>query len=88
MSSPIRIQLGKNVRKVRYEIGMTQQQFADGLGVNIRYAQRIETGEANIGPDVITGLPAVLGAHYDVLTLGIPRNPDDWRKMKGPKRTD
>ncbi len=35
----------KNLRKARREAGLTQQQLADKLGIDIRYYKSIESGE-------------------------------------------
>ena len=47
----IRAQLkrfGANVRRERYVQGLTQQQFAELVDLNVRTVQKIEAGEINI----------------------------------------
>ncbi|MCP4366949.1 MAG: helix-turn-helix transcriptional regulator [Deltaproteobacteria bacterium] len=44
----------KKFKKIRLELGLTQQQFADRLRTNIRQVQRWENGETKItGPTSI-----------------------------------
>lgn len=40
--------LGKSIKKVRKEIGITQENMAEMLGSDYKYYQRIESGKANI----------------------------------------
>jgi transcriptional regulator with XRE-family HTH domain len=40
--------IGKNLRRVRVQHGMTQESLSRAVGLNIRTLQRIEAGKTNI----------------------------------------
>ena len=53
MPSRIRVVLGRNVCRLRNRRDMSQEELAAKLETNRRYVQRIESGEANVGPLLI-----------------------------------
>ena len=48
-----------------------------------RYVQRIENGEANVGPDIVTGIHVALQVPYAELYQGEPEDLSDWERMRG-----
>jgi transcriptional regulator with XRE-family HTH domain len=64
-------EFGKAVRRARVQQGMTQQQLADIVGIDIRNIQRIEAAEINPVMTTIAGLQKALRCSWEVL-LGKP----------------
>jgi transcriptional regulator with XRE-family HTH domain len=60
MKSPLRQRLGKRIRELRKERGMSQEAFADKCGYTRAYMSRIETGTARLSIDAIEVLSAAL----------------------------
>lgn len=57
----------KNLKEARQKAGMTQQQMADKLEINLRHYQKIEYGEI-VGSFVIwDALEDMLGIHQRIL---------------------
>lgn len=56
--------VGQNVKKVRLEKGLTQEQFSELSGFSQQYLSGLETGRRN--PTVVTvyELAQALGVHY------------------------
>jgi transcriptional regulator with XRE-family HTH domain len=65
---------------------MTQERLAELLDISRRYVQRIEKGEANLGADILFGLPLALNVSWDELREAMPRTLSDWWRMKGKKK--
>ncbi len=59
--------LGANVRRERYARGMTQQQLAELVDLNIRTIQKIEGGEINILVTTFVRLQKALKCDWDKL---------------------
>ena len=56
-----------NLKKARREAGLTQQQMADKLGLNVRHYQKIEYGEINGSFAVWDALEDLFGVHQRIL---------------------
>ncbi len=52
---------GKNLRLIRKEKGITQEQLAFDVGVELRQIGRIERGEINTGINSVFKIAKVLG---------------------------
>ena len=52
--------LGENVRKMRTELGMTQNEFAERTALSVSFIQNIETGKRWAGPDTLAILARAL----------------------------
>jgi len=52
--------LAKNVRRVRMNTGMTQEELAEYVGIYRTYLSRIESGQANPSLSVIIALAIAL----------------------------
>lgn len=48
MSNELQKALGRNLRKRREELGLSQEKFADQLGYHRTYAGALERGERNV----------------------------------------
>ena len=53
----------KNLKEARQRAGMTQQQMADELNINIRHYQKIESGEIGGSFDTWNALEDMFGIH-------------------------
>jgi DNA-binding XRE family transcriptional regulator len=48
-----RKRLGKRLRELRVERGLTQEQAAEMIGIHAKYMPRVEAGRANLTVDVL-----------------------------------
>lgn len=53
----------KNLKKARMEVGMTQQQMADKLGISLVYYQKIESGDRTGDFTIWDDLEDITGIH-------------------------
>lgn len=60
----------ERMKSVRMLLGMTQKQFAEGLGISREGYQKLERGENNISMDVLEKLKYVYGISADYLLYG------------------
>lgn len=68
MSDPLRVVVGRNVRRIRVARGYSQEAFADAvLNVNRTYAGRMERGQTNLSLDALDRLAETLGVDPRVL---------------------
>jgi transcriptional regulator with XRE-family HTH domain len=59
--SDVACKFGEEVRELRLQQGMTQQQVADACGLDITYVGGIERGQRNPTLGVMHGLASILG---------------------------
>ncbi len=45
-------QIGKNLKKARKKVGLTQEQVAEKAGIHVSYYSRIERGVVNMSGEV------------------------------------
>ena len=57
----------ERLKEARQKAGMTQQQIADELGLNLRHYQKIEYGEIGGSFEVWDALEDMLGIHQRIL---------------------
>lgn len=50
--------VAKTVRKRRKELGLSQEAFAERVGVNVRHFQKIEAAEVNLTLETLCALAA------------------------------
>jgi transcriptional regulator with XRE-family HTH domain len=53
--------VGRNLRRIRLERGLSQEAFADTIGVHRTYASGIERGERNLTLKSLEGIAARVG---------------------------
>ena len=58
--NPIDVHLGRRLRQARSAIGLTQQQFADRLGVSVQQLQKYERGSNRISASRLYQMSHVL----------------------------
>jgi transcriptional regulator with XRE-family HTH domain len=61
--------VGRRVAELRQELGLTQERFAENLGVHPRYLARIERGGQNLTLHRLVWLAGHLGVHASDLML-------------------
>ncbi len=71
--------VGRRVAELRIEREMTQQQFADELGVSVQYVQRIEQGGQNLTIRLLVELAEAL----DVDVTAVFQPPKSVRPRRG-----
>ena len=57
----------RNLKEARQNAGMTQQQMADRLNLNLRHYQKIEYGEITGSFEIWDALEDYLGIHQRIL---------------------
>lgn len=60
MSNELQKALGRNLRKRREELGLSQEKFADQLGYHRTYAGALERGERNVSLKSLEHLATLL----------------------------
>ncbi len=60
--------LGRELARLRFERGLTQEELADALGVTRRYIYELETGRPNLFATRLFELLRELGAHLEVIS--------------------
>ena len=60
----------ERMKELRLLLGMTQKQFAEGLGISREGYQKLERGENNISMDVLEKVKYVYGISADYLLYG------------------
>jgi transcriptional regulator with XRE-family HTH domain len=66
-----RNRLGRRIRKLREQKGVSQEEFAAMCGVNRSYMGRIERGELNLTLETLQKLGSPLGTSVSALLRGI-----------------
>lgn len=61
------MEIGSRIRARRTELGLTQQELADELGVTHQHVSRIETDQAAPSLDLLVALSAKLGTSAEWL---------------------
>lgn len=65
--------LGKKIKKHRQELGLTQQQFAEKIGISQVYLSQVETGVRLPSEDMVERIQAGLNVTQDQLTPKLTR---------------
>lgn len=62
MTNELQNALGRNLKRRRAELGLSQEKFAEMLGYHRTYAGALERGEKNLSLQSLETLAAALGA--------------------------
>ena len=65
----------RNLKEARQNAGMTQQQMADRLNLNLRHYQKIEYGEITGSFEIWDALEDYLVIHQRILRANLSNNP-------------
>ena len=71
MTTTIVKKFGKQVRKLRLDRGLTQEQLGDKCGLDLTYIGRIERGEQNSSLIVVAAIAKGLGVSVEALFKGL-----------------
>ncbi len=71
MSHLVDIHVGKRIRQKRSEIGMTQQQLAQAVGVKFQQIQKYETGSNRVSASRLWEIASVLDVKISFFFEGI-----------------
>ena len=58
------------IKELRLDQGLTQEAFADVLGVTLRYQQRLESASRSIPVELLAEISEKFGISLDYLVLG------------------
>lgn len=62
-----RQRIGKRIKELREEVGMTQDQLADKTGLLKPNISRIESGKYSTGQDILSKIASALGKKLDIV---------------------
>lgn len=65
-------ELGRRIRRLRKEVGLTQEQLAEDAGLDRSYIGGIERGERNITFSVLCQIAKALNVDIANVTSGLP----------------
>lgn len=77
MTGDLQRQVGRRIRELREERGLSQEKLAEQLGNHRTYIGAIERGERNMSTQVIETLAAQLKVHTDDLLCSRGPHKDD-----------
>ncbi len=69
MNSDFYVKLGKNIKKRRKELGLTQQQLADKMNISLNFMGKIEVAFSKPSLDTLIEFADVLETTVSNLTL-------------------
>ena len=69
---PINVEIGQNVKRVRENAGLTQESFAEMLGLGVKHVSAIECGAAGLSFATLQRISTVLSVPADMLLFGTP----------------
>lgn len=81
--------LGRELARLRYERGLTQEELADALGVTRRYIYELETARPNLFATRLFELLRELGAHLEVVSTpdsSLSTDPDGLPRPSPPNQ--
>ena len=67
---PINVEIGQNVKRVRESAGLTQESFAEMLGLGVKHVSAIECGAAGLSLATLQRICTVLSVPADMLLFG------------------
>lgn len=67
---PINIEVGRYVKQCREEAGLTQEVFAERIGLGVKHVSAIECGAVGVSLSTLRRMSRVLSVPADVLLFG------------------
>lgn len=67
MRRKLKYVVGENIRRIRHQRGLTQEQLAEELGLSVRYLAGVERGERNLSLDTLDDLAERLRVQTEAL---------------------
>lgn len=68
--------IGDRIKRERLELGLTQRQLADAVGVGVPHISKVEAGRENPGDPLLRSLAKVFKVDADELFIVARRVPD------------
>ena len=62
------VALGRELARLRYDRGLTQDELAEALGISRRYVYELESGRPNLFATRLFELLREVGAHLEVVS--------------------
>lgn len=84
----VRERIGRNIRQLRVNLGLSQERLALESGIDRSYVGRVERGEENVTLDTMQAFAAALAVDVSVLLMEIDPNapaPQPLRSGRKPK---
>ena len=69
---PINIEVGQYVKQCREEAGLTQESFAELIGLGVKHVSAIECGSVGVSLPTLRRMSKALSVPADVLLFGAP----------------
>ena len=69
---PINVEIGQNVKRLRENVGMTQESLAELLGLGVKHISAIEFGAAGVSIPTLMKLCSLLSVSADRILFGEP----------------
>ena len=69
---PINVEVGQYVKQCREEAGLTQEAFAELIGLGVKHVSAIECGAVGVSLPTLRRMSMVLSVPADVLLFGPP----------------
>lgn len=69
---PINIEVGQYVKQCREDAGLTQESFAELIGLGVKHVSAIESGAVGVSLPALRRMSKVLSVPADVLLFGLP----------------
>jgi len=73
---PINIEIGQHVKKYRETAGLTQENFAELIGLGVKHVSAIECGAVGVSLPTLRRMSIVLSIPADSLLFGPPSEED------------
>lgn len=70
--------IGRNVKKIRMEKGLTQERLAEDAELSLTAVQKLETGQSGLRLETLIRIALVLGVSLDIL-VGIGKTDEQYR---------
>lgn len=67
---PINIEIGLNVKQVRERAGLTQESFAELIGLGVKHISAIECGAAGVSLATLKRICSLLSVSADTILFG------------------
>lgn len=71
---PINVEIGQNVKNVRENAGLTQERFAEMLGLGEKHISAIERGAVGLSLATLQKICALLSVPADMILFGVPED--------------
>lgn len=69
---PLNIEVGQYVKQCREEAGLTQEAFAELIGLGVKHVSAIECGAVGVSLPTLRRMSTVLSVPADTLLFGAP----------------